>query len=47
MSQCIVIYDDKELRATFKVALSMLNRFIYGQSLQIASGVGAATLSLI
>jgi hypothetical protein len=47
MSQCVVVCDDKELRATFKVTPITLNRFAYGQSPQIVSKVGVAALNLI
>jgi hypothetical protein len=47
MSQCVVVYYDKELRASFKVTPPMLDGFAYGQSFLIVRRVSVVTLSWI
>jgi hypothetical protein len=44
MSQCVVVYYDKELKATFKVTHPMLYRLVYSQNLKIVGIIGVAAL---
>jgi hypothetical protein len=47
MSQCVVVIYDKELRAPFKIAPSMLDNFAYGQGFYVVRIVSVTTLSWI